>query len=102
MSSPSTTHFLVGARPRSGAASSHSEQPVVLLAFAKLVLMIGALAIFTPPWLDLLGDLAQGSSSEAWRAFSVLGLAGGTVWLGLGVLILKVWTGLLKHLARAD
>lgn len=102
MSSQSTTHFPVDAIPRSVGGSGKSDQPVVIVAFAKLVIMVSALAIFTPPWLDLLRELAYGPPPQAWGTLRVVALAGSAAWLALGLMTLKVWTGLLKFLARAD
>lgn len=101
-----TTHFPADAMPRSTtgseANSQQAEHPFVLIAFAKLVLMVGLLVTFMPQWLDLLGQMAYGPPPQAWGALRLLAIAGAAVFLGLGLLILKVWTGLLKHLARAD
>lgn len=102
MSSPSTTHFPVGTLPRGGGASASSDQPVVLFAFAKLVVLVGALAILTPAWLELLGELADPQSSRAWGTLRVVALSGAAAWITLGALTVKVWVGLLKFLARAD
>ncbi len=102
MSSQSTTHFPAGAIPRGDSASAQSDQPVVLLAFAKLVVMVGVLAILTPAWLDLLRELADTHSSQAWGALRVVAFGGGAAWITLGALTVKVWVGLLKFLARAD
>ncbi len=102
MSSPSTTHFPLGALPGGDGASAVSEKPVVLIAFAKLVILAGALAIFTPAWLELLGELADPQSSRAWGTLRVVALTGAAAWITLGALAVKVWVGLIKFLARAD
>jgi hypothetical protein len=102
MSSQSTTHFPVGTLPRGDGAPASSEQPVVLFAFAKLVVLVGLLAILTPPWLDLLGELAGAQSSGAWGMLRIVALTGAAAWIMLGALAVKVWVGLLKFLARAD
>ena len=102
MSSPSTTHFPMGTLPGSDGASATSEKPVVLIAFAKLVVLVGALAIFTPAWLELLGELADPQSSRAWGMLRVVALTGAAAWITLGALALNVWVGLIKFLARAD
>ena len=102
MSSQLTTHFPVDAIPRGDGGSGGSEQPVVRVAFAKLIVMAGALILFTPAWLDLVGQLAYGPPPHAWGAFRVVALAGSVGFLALGVMFLRVWAGLLKHLARAD
>ena len=102
MSSPSTTHFPAATLPGSGGASAPSDQPVVLIAFAKLVVLVGALAILTPAWLGLLVELADPQSSPAWGTLRVVALSGAAAWITLGVLAAKVWVGLIKFLARAD
>jgi hypothetical protein len=102
MSSPSTTHFPMGTLPRGDGASASSEQPVVLIAFAKLVILVGALAILTPAWLDLLGELADAQSSRAWGTLRVVALFGAAAWIAMGAMAVKVWVGLIKFLARAD
>jgi hypothetical protein len=99
-----TTYFPADAMPRAANTGEpitrRAERPFVLLAFAKLVLMVGALVIFAPAWLDLLREMAD--APQGWGSHPVAVLAGGAAVITLGVLILKVWTGLLKHLARAD
>ena len=102
MSSPSTTHFPMGTLPGGDGASATSEKPVVLIAFAKLVVLVGALTIFTPAWLELLGGLADPQSSRAWGMLRVVALTGAAAWITLGALALNVWVGLIKFLARAD
>jgi hypothetical protein len=106
MYSYQTTHFPADAMPRGGTtadgSSDRAEQPVVLWAFAKLVLMVAALVILTPGWLDLLGELAYAPPPQAWGTLRLVALGGSAGFFTLAVLILKVWTGLLKHLARAD
>jgi hypothetical protein len=92
----------MGALPRGGGASASSDQPVVLIAFAKLVVLIGTLAILTPAWLDLLGELADPQSSGAWGTLRIVALSGAAAWITLGALAVKTWVGLLKFLARAD
>jgi hypothetical protein len=100
MSSQSTTRFPVEAFPRGVGTSGSSEQPVVLLAFAKLIVIAGFLAIFTPAWMDLSRELA--ATSHTWDTLRVVALAGAAVWIGMGAMAVKVWVGLLKFLARAD
>jgi hypothetical protein len=78
-----------------------SEKPVVLLAFAKLVVLVGALAIFTPAWLELLGELAD-PQSHAWGTLRIVTLSGAAAWIALGALAVKTWVRLIKFLARAD
>ena len=102
MSSYHTTHFPADAMPRGDRVADRAEQPVVLVAFAKLVLMASALVILTPLWLELLGDLAYRQPDPSWAAVRLLALGGGIGFMAVCLLILKVWTGLLKHLARAD
>lgn len=102
MSSQHTTHLPVGSTPMGAGASECSERPVVLIAFAKLILLAGVLAVFMPPWLTLMGDLAYGPPPKAWDAFWVIALTGGGGLLAVMVMFLKVWTRLLKRLARAD
>jgi hypothetical protein len=75
-----------------------SEQPIVLLAFAKLVLIGGALILFMPFWLDVMRALVDGS----WVALRLVAVGGGAGIVVLGALFVKVWADLLKHLARAD
>jgi hypothetical protein len=102
MSSPSTTHFPMGTLPRGDGASAVAEKPVVLIAFAKLVVLMGALAIFTPVWLELLGELADPQSARAWGTLRVVALTGAAAWFTVGALALNIWIGLIKFLARAD
>lgn len=102
MSSPSTTHLPMGTLPGGDGLSATSEKPVVLLAFAKLVVLVGALAIFTPAWIELLGELADPQSSRAWGTLRVVALTGGAAWITLGALAVSTWVGLIKFLARAD
>lgn len=106
MSTHYTTHFPADAIPRrtpdSARQGPQAEQPVVLIAFAKLVVMVAALVTFTPLWLDLLVQMAYGAPPQAWGALRLLAVGGAAGFMVLGLLILKVWTGLLKHLARAD
>jgi len=102
MSSQSTTHFPVETLPLGDGAPASSEQPVVLLAFAKLVILVGLLAVLTPPWLDMLGELARAQSSGAWGTLRIVALTGAAGWIVLGALAVKVWVGLLQFLARAD
>ena len=101
MSSQSTTHFPVDGIPRGDGASGQADQPVVLLAFAKLIILVGFLTVFTPAWLDMLRELAEGHSSQ-WGTLRVVALVGAAAWIALGALAVKVWVGLLKFLARAD
>jgi hypothetical protein len=102
MPSQSTTHFPADSIRRGDGGSVSSDQPVVLIAFAKLVVMTGILVIFTPAWLELMAQLAYGPPPQAWGAFRVVALLGSIGFLALAAMILRVWTGLLKHLARAD
>ena len=101
-----STHVPADAMPRgatgSAVQSPQAEQPVVLIAFAKLVLMVAMLVTFMPLWLEMLGQLAYGPPPQAWGALRLLAVGGAGGFMILGLLILKVWTGLLKHLARAD
>lgn len=100
MSSQSTTRFPVEAFLRGFGRSGSSEQPVVLLAFAKLVVIAGFLALFTPAWIELSRELA--GSSQSWSTLRLVALSGATVWIAAVALAVKVWVGLLKFLARAD
>ena len=102
MSSQHTTHFPAPAMPSGDGKTANPEQPVVLVAFAKLVLMTGALVLFMPFWLDVLQDLVAGSPPQAWGALRVVVVGGAAAIVLLAVLSLKVWAGLIKHLARAD
>lgn len=102
MSSQLTTHFPVDAIPRGDGAPRNPEQPVVLLAFAKLIVLAGALAIFTPAWLDLMTALANGPQTQSWVMLRLVALVGGAGVLAAAGMFLKVWADLLKHLARLD
>ena len=102
MSSPSTTHFPMGTLPGGDGASAVSEKPVVLIAFAKLVVLLGALVIFTPSWVELLGELADAQSSRAWGTLRMVALTGAATWIALGALAARTWVGLIQFLARAD
>ena len=102
MSSQITAHFPADSVPRGDGGARSPERPVVLIAFAKLVLMAGALVVLTPLWLDVLSQLAYGPPPQAWVTLRVVALLGGAAWVVLAGLILRVWTRLLKHLARAD
>jgi hypothetical protein len=98
------SHFPADAMPRAAnpgdPITGRAERPFVLLAFAKLVLMVGALVIFAPAWLDWLREMTD--APRAWGPLPAAALAGGAAVVTLCLWILKVWTGLLKHLARAD
>lgn len=102
MSSQYTAHFPVDSIPRGDGGSGGSEQPVVLSAFAKLALMAAALLIITPIWLDVMAQLVYGPAPQAWGTLRIVGLVGGTGLVAVAALFLRVWTGLLKHLARLD
>ena len=102
MSSQYTTHFPVDSIPRGDGGSGGSEQPVVLSALAKLALMAAALLVVTPAWLDVMAQLAYGPAPQAWGMLRIVALVGGTGLLAVAVMFLRVWTGLLKQLARMD
>lgn len=102
MSSQLTTHFPVDAIPRGDGGSGSSEQPLVLIAFAKLIVLAGALLVFTPAWLNLMGALAFGPPPQEWAMFRILALVGSAGVLAAAAMFLKVWTDLLKYLARLD
>ena len=102
MSSQYTTHFPVDSIPRGDGGSGGSEQPVVLSAFAKLALMAAALRILTPAWLEVMAQLVYGPAPQAWGMLRIVALVGGTGLLAVAVMFLRVWTGLLKQLARMD
>jgi hypothetical protein len=102
MSSQFTTYNPAETLSRRVGAPGSAEQPVVLLAFAKLVIMVAAMVLFTPFWLDQLAGFATGPGPQAWLALRFATFGGFAALLVLAVMILKVWTGLLKHLARRD
>jgi hypothetical protein len=102
MSSQFTTHHPAGTLPRRVGAPGSSEQPVVLLAFAKLVVMVAAMLLFTPFWLDQVAGFAAEPGPQSWLALRFAAFGGIGAMLVLAAMILKVWTGLLKHLARLD
>jgi hypothetical protein len=102
MSSQFTTHYPAETLPRRVGAPGSAEQPVVLLAFAKLVVMAAAMVLFTPFWLEQVADFATGPGPQSWLALRFAAFGGVAALLVLAVMILKVWTGLLKHLARLD
>ncbi len=91
---PFSAETLTGRAGKTG----NQEPPVVQLAFAKLVILGAALALFTPYWLNLLLGLVEVN----WVALRLVTLGGSALVVALAVLFVKVWVGLLKHLARAD
>jgi hypothetical protein len=101
MSSPSTIHLPADAIPRRANVSGTGERPVVLLAFAKLVLLIGSADFLGPIWLALVGE-ALAAPNESWLALRLLVLSGSVSLLAIAMMALKVWTRLLKHLALAN
>lgn len=102
MSSQFTTHLPADSMARGDGGSGSPEQPVVLIAFAKIVVLAAALFLFTPPWLETLAQLAYGPAPQAWGLFRLVALVGSVALLADVVMLLRVWTRLLKHLARAD
>lgn len=102
MSSQCTAHHPVGTLPRRVGAPGSAEQPVVLLAFAKLVVMVAAMLLFAPFWPDQIAGFAAEPGAQSWLALRFAAFGGVSAMLVLAVMILKVWTGLLKHLARLD
>jgi hypothetical protein len=80
------------------APSKRAEQSAVLLAAAKLVLIAGALGIlglFMPMWLAKLVELG---AAESWYTLRLLALGGGAGIITLLVLVLKLWTNLVREL----
>lgn len=103
MSSQFTAHFPADSIPRGDGGSGGSEQPVVLPALAKLTLMAAALIVLTPIWLQTLAGLAYDSTTfQAWGILRIAALVGGAGFITVAVMFLRVWTGLLKYLARRD
>jgi hypothetical protein len=105
MSSSSISHLPSDAIPQDAARPVQApakQKPVVLQAFAKLVLLVGALAVLTPLWLELLGGAASSEQPDSWIAVRVLVVTGSVGLFALGAIAIKVWTELLKYLARAD
>ena len=98
MASQYTTHYAADSLARADVRTGSPDHPTVLLAFAKLVLIGGALALFTPFWLDLLQVLVE----DNWGALRLVALGGGAGIIVLAALFVGVWAGLLKYLARAD
>jgi hypothetical protein len=101
MSSQSTTHLPQGTIPRGDGRSGTPEQSVVFIAFAKLVFLAAALTILTPAWLDLVAHFASESSPQTSGMLRVVSFAGSAGFLAGVAIFLRVWTGLLKHLATA-
>ena len=97
MSSDYSSHVAADSMPQSDHVPGHSAQPVVVPPFAKLVIMVGALVIFTPPWLNLLVQLG---SAQSWYALRLLALGGSAGVVTLLVLIFKLSSGLLKTAGR--
>ena len=102
MSSSTTVHLPTDAIPSGADASRGQEPPVVLIAFAKLVLLVGTAVFLVPVWLALVGDAASGPVQDSWAALRLLVVGGSVVVFALLLTAAKVWLGLLKHLARLN
>lgn len=100
MSRHYSSDYPVDAMPGGVGQADAPEKPVVLVAFAKIVVLLGALFLFAPSWLGVLSDLADGPPPVAWHSLRLAALGGIALMVTVAVLILKVWSGLLKHLAR--
>ena len=105
MSSPSTVHVPADAIPRAAyhtgtKGSPGEERPVVLIAFAKLVLLIGSLVLLAPIWFAMAAEAAAGPGP--WIPLRFLVVAASLGIFAFALMALKVWAGLLKHLALAD
>jgi len=85
---------LSSTRPTTGTA----ESPVVLLRFAKLVVVFAALALLTPYWLDLMHQLGV---AQSWYSLRLVAIFGGAGVLTLLVVAVSLLAAQLKHLARA-
>lgn len=70
------------------------------MAFAKLVLLVGSLVLLAPIWFSMAGDAASGPGP--WVPLRFLVVAASVGLFAIGLMALKVWADLLKHLARAD
>ena len=100
MSRQYSSHYPVDAMPGGVGNANAPEKPMVLVAFAKIVVLVGALLLFAPSWLEVLRDMAGGPPPVAWHSLRVAVLGGIALMVTVAVLVLKVWSGLLKHLAR--
>jgi len=105
MSSPSTIHVPSDAMPPAGYLAGSRERPVqgrpvVLIAFAKLVLLVGSLVLLAPIWFAMAGEAASGPGP--WIPLRFLVVAASVGLFAFALMALKVWAGLLKHLAQAD
>jgi len=78
-----------------GPSAARAIPPIVSLTLA----MLGALAIFTPMWLNLLSQLG---SAQSWYALRLAALGGTAGIVTLLVLSFKLSTFLFKHLGRVD
>ena len=105
MSSPSIIHVPADAMPRPGHFNVNNERgdekrPVVLIAFAKLVLLVGSLVLLAPIWFAMAAEVASGPGPWIPLRFLVVGASLGI--FAFALMALKIWAGLLKHLALAD
>ena len=105
MSSPSTIHVPSDAIPSAGNFARDQkcpveDRPVVLIAFAKLVLLVGSLVLLAPIWYAMAGEAAAGPGP--WIPLRFLVVAASVGIFAFALMALKVWAGLLKHLAQAD
>ena len=102
MASPTTSHLPLDAMPRAGGTPDRREQSVVLKSFVVLMLMVAALAVFVPVWLDLIRDLAQASQSQPWGLIRGVVLGGAGMIVAIVATLIVTWARLLKLLARTD
>jgi hypothetical protein len=92
MSSDYLSHVSADAIPQNYPVSGRAERPSVLPLLAKLILMVGALAVFIPTWLSLV----QLGSAQSWYGLRLLALSGIAGVVTLLVLILKQSINLLR------
>jgi len=97
MSSDYLSHVPADAVPQAHPVLGRAAQPVLPPMLAKAVLMVAALVLFIPLWLDLLVQLG---SAESWYFLRLLALGGIAGIVTLSVLILKLSNAMLKHPGR--
>ena len=105
MSLHSTLHVPADAMPQAAHYAGDKERPVkerpvVLIGFAKLVLLVGSLVLLAPIWFAMAGEAAAGPGP--WIPLRFLVVAASVVIFAFALMVLKVWADLLKHLAQAD